>query len=130
MDRFCSQCGAILEVREVGGRGRPVSSACGHVVRSHFTLGVGGMLVQEGKVLQGLRNIEPDFGHWSMPGGYVEMDETLNQAVVRESEKKPACRCSRLACWRSCNLRSCAMGILFTGKTIGNFAQVVYDCCV
>ena len=84
MDRFCSQCGAILEVREIGGRGRPVCPACGHVVWSHFTLGIGGMLFHEGKVLLGLRNIEPDFGRWSMPGGYVEMDETLEQAVVRE----------------------------------------------
>ena len=74
MDRFCSQYGAILEVREVGGQMRLVCPACGHMVRSHFTFGFGGMLFHESRVLLGMRSIGPDFGRWSMPGGYVVYD--------------------------------------------------------
>ncbi|MBN2549631.1 MAG: NUDIX hydrolase [Anaerolineales bacterium] len=84
MDHYCSQCGALLVRQSLGGRERPACPSCGHVAWSHFSLSVGGLLVQQGRVLLVQRNLEPDAGQWTLPGGYVETDETLNQAVVRE----------------------------------------------
>jgi len=48
-------------------------------------VGVGGVVVDgDGRVLLIRRGKEPMKGHWSIPGGLVELGETLEQAVVRE----------------------------------------------
>jgi 8-oxo-dGTP diphosphatase len=45
---------------------------------------VGGVVVHGDRVLLILRGQEPLKGHWSLPGGVVELGETLTDAVVRE----------------------------------------------
>jgi 8-oxo-dGTP diphosphatase len=45
---------------------------------------VGGVVVRDGKVLLIRRGKEPLKGRWVIPGGTVELGETLEQAVVRE----------------------------------------------
>ena len=47
-------------------------------------VGVGGIVLQEGKVLLLLRKNPPEAGSWSLPGGRVEFMERLEDAVVRE----------------------------------------------
>ena len=47
-------------------------------------VGVGGVIVEEGKVLLIRRKYEPLKGHWSLPGGMVEIGETLEAALARE----------------------------------------------
>lgn len=48
------------------------------------TVGVGGVLVRDGKVLLIRRGKEPLRGRWVVPGGTVELGETLEEALVRE----------------------------------------------
>jgi 8-oxo-dGTP diphosphatase len=47
-------------------------------------VGVGAVIVQDGKVVLIKRRFEPLKGHWSLPGGGVEVGETLETAVARE----------------------------------------------
>ena len=47
-------------------------------------VGVGGVVVDEGKVVLIRRKYEPLKGHWSLPGGMVEIGETLERALTRE----------------------------------------------
>lgn len=47
-------------------------------------VGVGAVVVDQGRVLLVRRGAEPLKGHWSLPGGLVELGEGLLQAVVRE----------------------------------------------
>ena len=47
-------------------------------------VGVGGVVVHEGSVLLVKRGAEPLKGQWSLPGGAVELGETLQNAVERE----------------------------------------------
>ncbi|MEE8199742.1 MAG: NUDIX hydrolase [Candidatus Acidoferrales bacterium] len=47
-------------------------------------VGVGGVVIRDGRVLLAQRAAEPLAGHWSLPGGGVELGETLEEAVVRE----------------------------------------------
>jgi 8-oxo-dGTP diphosphatase len=47
-------------------------------------VGVGGVIVDDGKVVLVKRRYEPLQGHWSLPGGGVEIGETLEAAVARE----------------------------------------------
>jgi ADP-ribose pyrophosphatase YjhB (NUDIX family) len=82
--RFCPQCGHRLGERDYEGRIRPACESCGFVHMGAWTVGVGGVVVNEGKVLLARRSIPPAAGAWAIPGGYVESDELLEDAVVRE----------------------------------------------
>lgn len=47
-------------------------------------VGVGGVVIRDGAVLLVQRASEPLAGQWSLPGGAVELGETLEEAVERE----------------------------------------------
>jgi 8-oxo-dGTP diphosphatase len=51
-------------------------------------VGVGGVLLQDGKALLIKRGKEPLKGAWVIPGGTVEWGETLEAALVREMEEE------------------------------------------
>lgn len=51
-------------------------------------LGVGGLVFQEDRVLLVKRGREPGLGQWSIPGGMVEVGETVQEAVQREIKEE------------------------------------------
>lgn len=50
-------------------------------------VGVGGVVVRDTAVLLVERAHEPSAGQWSLPGGAVELGETLEEAVVRRAAR-------------------------------------------
>jgi mutator protein MutT len=50
--------------------------------------GVGAVIVQDGRVVLIQRGVEPLKGQWSLPGGAVELGETLEECVVREMQEE------------------------------------------
>lgn len=83
-ERFCSRCGNELTLREEGGRFRRACGQCGHIVFGRFSVGVGGLLLHQGRVLVVQRGHEPGKGRWTLPGGFAEEDESPHEAVARE----------------------------------------------
>lgn len=51
-------------------------------------VGVGALIVRDGKILLEQRKNEPGRGKWSVPGGIVELGETLEHTVIRETEEE------------------------------------------
>ena len=49
-----------------------------------YNVGVGGAVVQNGRLLLVRRASRRGRGNWQVPGGFIEPDETIEQAVVRE----------------------------------------------
>jgi ADP-ribose pyrophosphatase YjhB (NUDIX family) len=49
-----------------------------------YNVGVGGAVVQDGKLLLVRRASRYGRGNWQIPGGFIEPDETIEVAVVRE----------------------------------------------
>jgi 8-oxo-dGTP diphosphatase len=47
-------------------------------------VGVGGVVIENGRTLLIRRGSEPMKGHWSIPGGTLELGESLHQGVARE----------------------------------------------
>jgi 8-oxo-dGTP diphosphatase len=47
-------------------------------------VGVGGVVIQDGRALLIRRGREPLAGQWSIPGGTLELGETINEGVCRE----------------------------------------------
>jgi ADP-ribose pyrophosphatase YjhB (NUDIX family) len=56
------------------------------------SVGVGAVVVHEGRVLLVKRGKEPLRGRWVVPGGTVELGETLEEALVREILEETAIR--------------------------------------
>src|SRR4051794_39320531 len=50
----------------------------------HPLVGVGGIVISDGRVLLVRRGTEPGYGEWTIPGGLLEPGETLLEAVVSE----------------------------------------------
>jgi mutator protein MutT len=55
-------------------------------------VGVGGVVVRAGRVLLIRRGKEPLYGRWVVPGGTVELGETLEEALVREMQEETGLR--------------------------------------
>jgi 8-oxo-dGTP diphosphatase len=56
-------------------------------------VGVGGVILNDGKILLEKRKNQPSRGKWTIPGGLVELGETLEHAVVREVEEETCLKC-------------------------------------
>ena len=82
---FCPQCGTALELREAADRLRPVCPGCGFIFYVNPIVAVGALIEREGHVVLVQRGVEPGRERWGLPAGYVEADESTEEAVVREA---------------------------------------------
>lgn len=83
--KFCSRCGAEMNTRQVGEKLRRVCGQCGFI---HFTdpkVGVGVLVVQDGRLLLVRRTMKPEIGKWSIPAGYLDAGEEPRATAVREA---------------------------------------------
>ena len=55
---------------------------------SGYNIGVGGAVVRDGQLLLVRRASRHGRGNWQLPGGFIEPDETIEQAVVREVQEE------------------------------------------
>jgi 8-oxo-dGTP diphosphatase len=56
-------------------------------------VGVGAVILNEGCILLEKRKNEPSRGKWTIPGGLVDLGETLEHAVIRELEEETCLEC-------------------------------------
>lgn len=86
--RYCRTCGSAVEYRipdDGDTRERAVCPAC-HTNHYENPLNVVGTIpVLDGKVLLCKRNIEPRKGKWTLPAGFMELQETSAQGAARET---------------------------------------------
>ncbi len=87
---FCSNCGAELDFRVPPGddRARFVCDRCHTVHYQNPRVVVGCIPESDGKVLLCRRSIEPRYGLWTIPAGYLENGETVLEAARREAEEE------------------------------------------
>jgi len=85
---FCSRCGAPLRFGSVPGEERPrlVCPGCSHIAYVNPRLVVTVFPITDaGEIVLIRRGIEPGRGRWAQPGGFLEVDETVYQAAIRET---------------------------------------------
>ena len=58
-----------------------------------YNIGVGGAVVRDHQLLLVRRASRHGRGNWQLPGGFIEPDETIEQAVVREVEEEAGVIC-------------------------------------
>jgi ADP-ribose pyrophosphatase YjhB (NUDIX family) len=98
--KFCPHCGQRLISHAFEGRKRlhcpPEEGGCGFIDFGHYSLGAGGIVLHSdaAAVLLIQRNQEPNRGYWTLPGGFVESNETAEAAVVREVREETGLYCA------------------------------------
>jgi ADP-ribose pyrophosphatase YjhB (NUDIX family) len=88
--KFCDECGAAVQLSVPEGDHLPrhVCSACGKIHYRNPKLVVGCVPEHAGRILLCRRAIEPRRGYWTVPAGFMENGETLQQAAARESHEE------------------------------------------
>lgn len=84
---FCSSCGARVALRVPAGDTVPrhVCDACGTIHYQNPKLIVGCIPEWEQRILLCRRAIEPRYGLWTLPAGFMENGETTVQGAARET---------------------------------------------
>ena len=89
--RFCPACGAPLTPRVIkaGEPPRLVCAACAFVLYLDPKVAVGTIIrAADGRLVLVKRAIEPGYGRWVFPGGYMDRGEEITAAAVREAREE------------------------------------------
>lgn len=83
---YCSECGQRVVLRPVGAERRPhyVCDACGTVHYRNPSVLVGCLAEWHGRILLCRRAIEPRLSTWTLPAGFMEHAESMEEATRRE----------------------------------------------
>jgi len=85
---FCIRCGTQLELRQVEGRDLEACPACDYIHWRNPVVATLVVVEVPGGFILGKRSIEPGFGLWCLPGGYVNDDEHPEVAAARECREE------------------------------------------
>jgi len=89
--RFCAQCGGPMESRLLKATEpeRLVCTQCSFVHYVDPKVAVGTIITDgQGRIVLVRRAIEPGYGKWVFPGGFIDRGETVEAAALREAREE------------------------------------------
>lgn len=89
--KHCRNCGTAVSYRvpdDGDTKERAVCPACGTIHYENPLNVVGTVPHWEDRVLLCKRNIEPRWGKWTLPAGFMELNETTSQGAARETDEE------------------------------------------
>lgn len=93
--KFCTQCGSEKIERRIppgDDRLRDICGNCGHIHYVNPKIVVGSIPVWGEQVLLCKRAIQPRYGKWTLPAGFMEEGETLAEGAARETLEEAGAR--------------------------------------
>lgn len=92
--KFCSACGAPVTLKVPSGDNLPrhVCDACGTIHYSNPKMVIGCIPEWEDRILLCKRAIEPRYGLWTLPAGFMENGESVADAARRETLEEAKAR--------------------------------------
>ena len=82
---YCPRCGRSLISKQHTGRQRPYCTDCEQPIYFDPKVAVAVFIEQNEQVLLIQRGLEPGKGKWALPAGFVDYDETPEDAAIRET---------------------------------------------
>jgi len=103
---FCSSCGAPMEGKIPVGDDhlRSVCTKCSYVHYENPKMVVGCIPIFEDRILLCRRNIEPRKGMWTLPAGYLENRESVQEGAARETLEETRAHVKIIAPYRLFNI--------------------------
>ena len=88
--KFCPQCGGRLDKRLLKPMEprRLVCTVCGFIFYLDPKLSVIAVIPMDAGVVMVRRAINPGYGLWVVPGGFVDLGEVVEDALVRETQEE------------------------------------------
>lgn len=88
--RFCPQCGMTLTLRRMksGGPELQACQGCSFVHYADPKVAAGTLCMLDGGIVLVQRGIPPAYGKWVFPGGFVDKDERVDAAAIRETREE------------------------------------------
>lgn len=86
--KYCRRCGSPVQYRipdDGDTRERAVCPACGEIHYVNPLIVTGTVPTWDDRILLCRRAIEPRRGKWTLPAGFMELDETLAEGAARET---------------------------------------------
>jgi len=85
--KYCSECSAALyqAIPEGDNRPRHICPECGTIHYANPKMVVGCLPEWEDRLLLCRRAIEPRYGLWTLPAGFMELNETAEEGAARET---------------------------------------------
>ena len=105
--KFCSSCGSAdisLTIPEGDNRPRFVCATCQEIFYHNPKIVAGCIAEWHGKILMCKRAIEPRYGKWTLPAGFMENDESVHEAAARETHEEATAEVSNLTLYSMYNL--------------------------
>lgn len=92
--KYCPACGQRVELRTPADDTRPryICTACGIIHYQNPRMVIGSIPEWEDKILLCRRAIEPRYGLWTLPGGFMENGESTGAAAIRETLEEACAR--------------------------------------
>ncbi|WP_372528802.1 NUDIX hydrolase [Piscinibacter sp.] len=118
--KHCRACGAEAPytIPPADNRERAVCKVCGTVHYENPVNVVGTLPVWNDKVLLCRRNIEPRFGLWTLPAGFMELGETTAEGAIRETVEEAGARVDLLGLYTVLNVVRVGQVHLFYRATL------------
>jgi 8-oxo-dGTP diphosphatase len=85
---YCRRCGHEMAEAHVSGRNRLACPDCGFVLYQNPVPGVGLLIETAGGVVLIQRGHAPHKGRWALPSGFIEADESIEEAAIRECKEE------------------------------------------
>lgn len=120
--KYCSHCGApvALDIPEGDDRPRYCCTACKMVHYQNPKMVVGCIAEWSGRILLCKRAIEPRYGTWTVPAGYLENEETVVDGARREVFEEARARIEGLTLYGLYSIRHVSqVYLIFRGALIG-----------
>jgi ADP-ribose pyrophosphatase YjhB (NUDIX family) len=94
--KYCSECAGNLsfKIPPKDTVSRYICDDCQKIFYQNPRIVVGTLPRWEDKVLLCKRSIEPRLGFWTLPSGYLENGETVEEGAIRETEEEAGARVS------------------------------------
>ena len=87
---FCIKCGSKTTLELISGDtiSRNICNVCNYIHYVNPKIIVGALPLKDDKVLLCKRDINPGKGKWTLPSGFMEMGESLEQGAKREAKEE------------------------------------------
>jgi 8-oxo-dGTP diphosphatase len=119
--KFCTSCGTLLVLKEIEQKQRAYCPRCNRIHYEQLKVGAGAFIELDKRILLLQRTQAPFANCWNLPAGYVEVDESPIQAIIREVHEEVGLQVEVV---------DLADVYFFDDDPRGNGILVMYNCIV